>query len=103
MVKLLYKPLGALFGVLGAVAASAAFSKVWQAVSGDNDAPDAMQEDRSWGEVLSAAAIQGAIFGSVKALVDRGGATAFQKATGQWPGTRSDDALEEQDNGTART
>ena len=30
MNKLLYKPLGMLFGVLGGLAASAAFKKVWQ-------------------------------------------------------------------------
>ena len=29
---------------------------------------------------------QGAIFGLVKAAVDRGGAQGFQKLTGVWPG-----------------
>ncbi|MGW4395080.1 DUF4235 domain-containing protein [Amycolatopsis nivea] len=30
--------------------------------------------------------MQGAIFGVVKAAVDRGGATGYKKLTGQWPG-----------------
>jgi hypothetical protein len=33
-----------------------------------------------------AAAIQGAIFGVVKAAIDRGSARAFQRWTGEWPG-----------------
>jgi hypothetical protein len=33
-----------------------------------------------------AAAVQGAIFGAVKALVDRGGATGWRRLTGTWPG-----------------
>ena len=38
-----------------------------------------------WGEILAAAALQGATFAVVKAAVDRGGATGVRKATGQWP------------------
>ena len=35
--------------------------------------------------MLLAATIQGAIFGVVKAAVDRGGATGYRKVTGEWP------------------
>jgi hypothetical protein len=41
-----------------------------------------------WRQVLIAAAVQGAVFGGVKALVDRAGAHGYQKMTGTWPGTR---------------
>ena len=37
-------------------------------------------------DILIAATIQGAIFAAVKAAVDRGGARAFQRWTGEWPG-----------------
>ena len=37
-------------------------------------------------EVLLAAALQGAIFGLVKAAVDRGAAEGTRKVTGAWPG-----------------
>ena len=84
--KLLYKPFGLLFGVLGGVLASMLFSKVWEAITDEPDAPDSTDRDRGWGEVVFAAAVQGALFGGVKALVDRAGAAGFAKATGTWPG-----------------
>jgi hypothetical protein len=36
--------------------------------------------------VVTAAIIQGAVFGAVKALIDRAGATGFERLTGVWPG-----------------
>ena len=41
------------------------------------------------GEILAAAALQGAIFAIVKALVDRSGAEGFRRLTGVWPGKDS--------------
>lgn len=85
MRKLLYKPLGLAFGVAGGLLAAAIFKQVWKQVSGEPDAPDATDEERGWGEVLVAAALQGAIFAAVKAAVDRGGATGVRRLTGVWP------------------
>jgi hypothetical protein len=34
---------------------------------------------------LFAAALQGAVFGLVKASVDRGGVLAYHRLTGKWP------------------
>ncbi|WP_134663175.1 DUF4235 domain-containing protein, partial [Amycolatopsis sp. CFH S0078] len=34
--KLLYRPLGLLFGVLGGLAANAVFEQVWKLISGTN-------------------------------------------------------------------
>jgi hypothetical protein len=84
--KILYKPLGMGFGLLGGMLASALFDRVWKAVAGQDDAPDAHDEDRAWGEILAAAALQGAIFAVVKAAVDRGGAVGVRRVTGRWPG-----------------
>lgn len=86
MSKVLYKPFGLVFGVLGGLLAGKVFKRVWQAVAGEGDAPSATDRDKGWREVIAAAALQGAVFGGVKALVDRGGATAFERATGVWPG-----------------
>ncbi len=86
MLKVIYKPLGALLSILGGVLASFVFSRVWKAVADEPDAPGATQAHRSWGDVLSAAAVQGAVYGLVKAAVERGGAAGFQRATGAWPG-----------------
>ncbi|GGP71723.1 DUF4235 domain-containing protein [Saccharothrix coeruleofusca] len=90
MNKLLYRPIGMLFSVLGGLAASAVFRQVWKLITGDKVAPTATQRDRGWGEVLLAATVQGAIFGLVKAAIDRGGATGYDKLTGEWPGDTDD-------------
>ena len=83
--KLAYKPVGLIAGAAAGLLAGMLFKQVWRGISGDSDAPDAIDEDREWVEVLLAATLQGAIFGLVKAAVDRGGAVAVQRATGEWP------------------
>jgi hypothetical protein len=85
-VKLLYKPLGIFFSVLGGILAGTIFKQVWKRVSNEEDAPRALESEYGWREVLPAAAAQGAVFGLVKAAVDRGGAQGFQRLTGVWPG-----------------
>lgn len=57
-----------------------------RAIADEDEAPEATDQDRGWGEVATAAAIEGAIFGGVKAIIDRAGATGFARATGHWPG-----------------
>jgi len=83
--KVSYKPLGLLLGIAAGAVAGLIFKQVWKLASGDDDAPDATDENRGWGEIIIAAALQGAIFAVVKALVDRGGATGVRKITGTWP------------------
>lgn len=85
VLKMLYKPLGLLIGVAGGIAAGAIFKRVWTLATGQGDAPEATDQDRSWREVLVAASVQGAVFGLVKAALDRGGAAGFRKVTGTWP------------------
>jgi predicted metal-dependent enzyme (double-stranded beta helix superfamily) len=83
--KIAYKPVGLLLGIGAGALAGAVFKQVWKLASGDEDAPNATDEDRGWGEILAAAALQGAIFAVVRAAVDRGGATGVRKFTGEWP------------------
>lgn len=83
--KFLYKPFGLLISVLGGLAAGAVFKQVWRVVAHEEDTPDATDPDRTWREIALAAAVQGAVFGGVKAIVDRAGAKGFAKATGKWP------------------
>ncbi|GGS35441.1 DUF4235 domain-containing protein [Streptomyces nojiriensis] len=81
-----YKPVGLALGAVSGMIAGAAFKQVWKIVEGEGDAPSATDEDRSWTQILIAAAIQGAIFAVVKAAVDRSGAVATRRVTGTWPG-----------------
>ncbi|MFJ6939898.1 DUF4235 domain-containing protein [Streptomyces sp. NPDC101132] len=80
-----YKPVGMVLGTVGGLAAGALFKQLWKVLGHEEDAPDATDEERTWREVLVAAAIQGAIFALVKAAVDRAGATTVRKVTGTWP------------------
>ena len=89
MAKLLYKPFGVLLGVVGGLLAGALFKRLWEAAANDSESPKATDRDRDWAEVIAAAAIQGAVFGGVKALVDRAGATGYERLTGTWPGRTS--------------
>jgi hypothetical protein len=85
MNKVVYKPVGLLLGIAAGSLAGLVFKQVWKVAAGDDDAPNATDEDRGWGEILAAAAIQGVIFSVVKAAVDRGGAIGVRKLTGNWP------------------
>jgi hypothetical protein len=83
--KLLYKPISIGFSVAGGIVAGMIFKQIWKRVAGEEDAPEATSQDYGWGEVLLAAAVQGAIFAVVKAAIDRGGAAGVRKLTGDWP------------------
>lgn len=87
--KILYRPIGMLGGLLSGAIAGVIFKQAWKLLtpqSGSNEAPKALKSDFNLGQVLLAAALQGAIFAFVKALVDRGGARGFQRVFGEWPG-----------------
>jgi len=84
--KLAYRPFGLVTSMAGGLVAGAIFKQVWKRAASQDDAPDPMQSEYGWREVLVAAAIQGAIYGLVKAAIDRGGAQAFARWTGSWPG-----------------
>jgi hypothetical protein len=86
MAKLVYRPLGLVFSIVGGLLAGVVFKQLWKLVSHEEDAPKAKESEYGWREVLPAAALEGAVFGLVKASVDRGGAKGFQKLTGVWPG-----------------
>lgn len=84
--KLAYRPVGIVASVAAGAIASAVFKQIWKRVADEEDAPNAMQSEYGLGQVLLAAALQGAIFALIKALIDRGGAKGFQRLTGSWPG-----------------
>jgi hypothetical protein len=92
MTKLLYRAAGMLASILGGIVAGAIFKKIWKLTAGEDEAPTATDAQRGWREVLLAATIQGAIFGVVKAAIDRGTAEGTRKLTGVWPGENADAA-----------
>jgi predicted metal-dependent enzyme (double-stranded beta helix superfamily) len=80
-----FKPINLALGIGAGALAGLVFKQVWKLASGDDDAPDAGDEDRGWGEIIAAAALQGAIFAVVKAVVHRSGAVGAKRLTGTWP------------------
>ncbi|MEU6372408.1 DUF4235 domain-containing protein [Streptomyces sp. NPDC046909] len=82
---LAYKPVGFVLGWSSGWLSGLAFQKTWKAIRHEDDAPDALDRDRGWGEILLAAAVQGAIFAVVRSAVDRTGAKAIERSTGVWP------------------
>jgi hypothetical protein len=90
-IQIMYKPVGIAASLLGGMLASVLFGRIWRAVAGRKAVPGATDEARSWVEILLAAAVQGVVFGVVRALVDRAGAKLFQSLTGRWPGKRAEE------------
>ncbi|MGI8729693.1 MAG: DUF4235 domain-containing protein [Solirubrobacteraceae bacterium] len=88
--KLLYKPFEIIIGIVAGFLARKAFDQVWGQID-DREPPTPTTLESSWGQVLGAAAVQGATFSVTKALVNRSGAKGFHWLTGTWPGeTRPD-------------
>jgi hypothetical protein len=83
--KVALKPINIALGIGAGALAGLVFKQVWKLASGDDDAPDAGDENRGWAEIIAAAALQGAIFAVVKAVVHRSGAVGTKKLTGTWP------------------
>jgi uncharacterized membrane protein YebE (DUF533 family) len=87
--KLLYRPVGLAGSIAGGMVAGKVFQQFYgKVVPGPSDhAPAPLESRYSVGQVVLGAALQGAIFAAVKAGVDRAGARAFQRWTGEWPGS----------------
>ena len=88
--RLLYRPFGIILGLAAGFLSKSVFNFVWSKID-DEEAPKATIEQVSWAKVLTAAAVQGIVFQTVRAAVNRGGAQGFQYLTGVWPGEKTPD------------
>ena len=86
--KILYRPWGLAASLIGGVVAGQVFQQVWKRLDPDSsgDPPKPLQSEYRLRKILVAALVQGAIFSVVRALINRGGARAFERWTGEWPG-----------------
>jgi uncharacterized protein (DUF2236 family) len=85
MGRIAYKIIGTLLSMLAGAAAGAVTRRLWRVATGEHDTPTATDRRQGWARVLTAAAIEGAVFGLVKAATDRAGAKAYEQVTGEWP------------------
>jgi hypothetical protein len=84
--KAMYLPLQIAISVAGGLLAGKVFTEVWQRISpSDQEPPDPKDLNRSGREAIAAAALQGLVFGLVRALVDRAGAHGYRAVTHQSP------------------
>jgi hypothetical protein len=86
MKSLLYRLMSLGLSVVSGMLAGALFKGMWKLIAREEDAPDATDMQRSWKEVLPAAALQGAVFATVKAAVERGAVQGGRKVAGPKPG-----------------
>jgi uncharacterized membrane protein len=86
MNKMTFKALGIVVSLLASLLAGVIFKKLWKLTPGSDDAPEATDQRRGWGEILLAAALQGVIFALIKAVFERAAAEGVREVTGDWPG-----------------
>lgn len=84
--KGLYLPLQIATSVAGGLLAGKVFTEIWQRISpSDQEPPDPKDLDRSGREALAGAALQGLVFGLVRAAVSRAGAHGYRAVTHENP------------------
>ncbi len=88
--KLLYKPIGLVLGILSGILGKKLFDFVWTKID-DEEPPKGTTQDADWSKILTAAALQGMIFKSTRVVVDRYGAVGWNYLTGAWPGEKRPD------------
>jgi Protein of unknown function (DUF4235) len=90
MAKVLFIPISIGGGLLAGFISKKIFDQIW-GLFDEEEPPDSKHRDISWGRLIVAGAIQGAIFRAVKEAVDHGARRAFYRTTGSWPGEKRPD------------
>jgi hypothetical protein len=90
-VKVLFIPFSIIGGLIAGFLSKKVFDQLWGLID-DEEPPDSKHRQISWGKLLAAAAIQGAIFRAAKEATDHYGRRAFAGVTGTWPGEERPEA-----------
>ena len=88
--RFLFAPFSIIAGLIAGFLGKKLFVRVWALID-DQEPPESENRDATWGKVIAAAAIEGAIFRATKEAVDRGARVAFANTTGTWPGNEGPD------------
>jgi hypothetical protein len=85
MIKLIFRPVSIVSGLLAGLLARRTFALLWRAV--DEQAPPQPEQQRaSIGKLALALSLEGAVFRLVKGIVDHASRRGFAQLTGRWPG-----------------
>jgi hypothetical protein len=85
MVKLVFTPFSIVTGIVAGLVGKKIFRSLWGVVD-DAEPPKPDERPVPIGKLVTALAIEGALFRLVKGLVDHGSRHAFSRLTGSWPG-----------------
>lgn len=91
--SLLYRPFGLLLGIAAGKLGHRLFLAIWDRLDGDPP-PTAITQEAGTGKVVGASVLEAAIMTGTTALVLRGGARAWERFFGVWPGSEPDPAAE---------
>ena len=80
--RVTYEVLSLASGILGGALAGAVVTRIWRTVAGEDEAPEPTALDRNIREVLVAGALQGVVFGVVKAALSRLTARGYRRVAG---------------------
>jgi len=85
VIKLLFRPVSILGGLLAGLLARRTFALLWRFVD-DQKPPKPDQRRVSLGKLALALSLEGAVFRLVKGVVDHASRRSFAGLTGRWPG-----------------
>jgi hypothetical protein len=85
MAKLLFIPFSVIGGLLAGLIGKKLFEQLWGLID-QEEPPESEHREISWGKLVAAAALEGAIFRATRAAADHGSRRAFASVTGSWPG-----------------
>ena len=83
--KLFYKPIAILAGIVSARLGRTVFRSVWSAID-DGPPPNSTSGEAGMVKTVGARALQAGVMAGVAAAVDRTFARAFHHLVGAWPG-----------------
>ena len=85
VLKLLFIPFSVVGGLIAGFAGRKLFEQLWGVVD-DREPPEPEHRDASFGKLVAAAVLEGAVFRGTRAAADHQMRRAFAALTGSWPG-----------------
>jgi hypothetical protein len=83
--KLLFIPFSIVGGLIAGFLGKKVFEQAWGVIDAE-EPPEAEHRSASFGKIVAAAALEGAVFRATRAAVDHQSRRAFAGLTGTWPG-----------------
>ncbi len=85
MKKFAFLPVSIAGGFLAGLIGKKIFEQIWGLID-DQEPPEPKHRDISYGKLVAALALEGAIFRVIRGFFDHGARHGFARTTGEWPG-----------------